>query len=179
MGQPSPQPWRVERSREVISDRWIRLRADDCVDALGRTIAPFYVLEYGDWVSVAALTPAGEAVAVVEYHHGAGVTGIGLVGGAIEGGEAPADAAVRELAEETGYAAGRIVDLGWTWANWGNQNNRVHHLLALDCVATAAQQLDEGEIIDVVLLPQDGLADRLPQTIHQLTWFRARERLRD
>ena len=45
-----PSPWRVVGSELVHADRWIRVRADDCVDERQRTIAPYYVLEYGDWI---------------------------------------------------------------------------------------------------------------------------------
>ncbi len=61
----------------VVEDRWIRVRADDCVDAEGRTIAPYYVLEQAEWVSIMALTDDGSVVAIEEYHHGAGVVTAG------------------------------------------------------------------------------------------------------
>jgi 16S rRNA processing protein RimM len=49
--------WRVTASRQVHKDRWISLRADDCVTDEGAVVAPFYVLEYPDWVDVVASTP--------------------------------------------------------------------------------------------------------------------------
>ncbi len=49
--------WTVNHSRYVLRDRWITVRADDCVTSQGVEIAPFYVLEYLGWVHVVALDP--------------------------------------------------------------------------------------------------------------------------
>lgn len=173
----APEPWRTISSKTIVADRWIRLRADECVDAAGRTISPFYVLEQGEWISVLALDVDGAAILVEEYRHGAGIVALGTIGGAAEPGEVPRDAAVRELREETGYEAQEIVDLGATWANFGNQTNRVHHFLARGCMLVGDQSLDDGELITVRRLPLADLGDRLQQSYHQLTWYKALSQL--
>ena len=162
-------------SRTVVSDRWIHLRADDCEDADGRSIAPYYVLEPAEWISLLALDEHGDAIVVEEYRHGAAIVALGTVGGAVDSGEQPGDAAARELREETGFAASEIIDLGATWANFGNQTNRVHHFLALGCTRVGAQQLDATESIAVRVLPMTALGEQLTQSYHQLTWFKARD----
>lgn len=168
-----PAPWTTVARKTLISDRWIRLHADDCEDNGGRSIAPYYVLEYGDWISVLALDDDDDAIVVEEYRHGAGVVAVGTVGGAVEAGETPEDAAARELLEETGFASGELIDLGATWANFGNHTNRVHHFLARGCTRVAEQSLDESEAITVHVLSLDGLGERLSQSYHQLTWYKA------
>lgn len=170
---PRPEPWKVVESATLVSDRWIHLRSDTAQDAAGRTISPYYVLEQADWITVLAVTADGEAVAVEEYHHGAGIVALGLVGGGVDAGEQPADAAARELIEETGYAAAEIIDLGAVWANWGNQTNRSHHFLARGCTRVAEQSLDGGELIDVRLMPLSELGEQLAQSYHLLTWHKA------
>ncbi|MGO2747457.1 NUDIX hydrolase [Microbacterium sp.] len=169
----SATPWRVVDTEIVVADRWIRLRADTCVDAAGRTITPYYVLEPSDWISVLAVNTDGDAVVVEEYRHGAGAVALGTIGGAVESGESAAEAAIRELREETGYRAGELIDLGATWANFGNHTNRVHHFLARDCTRAREQSLDAGELITVRVLPIEGLSEQLPQSFHQLTWYKA------
>ncbi|MFD5225768.1 NUDIX hydrolase [Microbacterium sp. NPDC058342] len=168
-----PTPWHVRNSRTIVSDRWIRLRADDCEDALGRRIAPYYVLEPDDWISVLALSASGEALVVEEYRHGAGIVALGTIGGAVEAGEQPADAARRELLEETGFTASEMIELGATWANFGNHANRVHHFLAKGCVRVAEQSLDDSETITVHAVPVADLGQQLLQSFHQLTWYKA------
>lgn len=172
-----PQPWRVVATRTIVADRWISLRADDCEDADGRRIAPYYVLEPGDWVSVLALDHSGDAVVVEEYRHGARIVALGTIGGAVEPDESPIDAAHRELREETGYSASDVVDLGATWANFGNHTNQVHHFLACDCVLAGEQRLDDTESITVRTMPVSGLGDHLTQSYHQLTWYKAMQYL--
>lgn len=176
MSRP-PAPWRVVDSETVVADRWIRVRADDCRDAEGRRIAPYHVLEYGDWISVLALDVHGDAIVVEEYRHGAGIIAVGTIGGGIEAGETPIEAAARELREETGFAADEIVGLGSTWANFGSHTNRVHHFLARGCVRVADQALDDSEAIAVHIVSVDGLGDHLAQSYHQLTWYKAMELL--
>ncbi|GAT73435.1 NUDIX hydrolase [Microbacterium hydrocarbonoxydans] len=171
----APAPWTVVGSETVVADRWIRVRADDCRDADGRPISPYYVLEYGDWISLLALDEDGSAIVVEEYRHGAGTVALGTIGGAVEAGEMPADAAARELREETGCTAAEIVELGATWANFGSHTNRVHHFLARGCVRTAEQSLDDGESIAVHVLSLYGLGELLAQSYHQLTWYKAME----
>ncbi|CAH0178368.1 NUDIX hydrolase [Microbacterium foliorum] len=156
MSRP-PAPWRVVDSEIVVADRWIRVRADDCRDAEDLRIAPYYVLEYGDWISVLALDVDGNAIIVEEYRHGAGIIAVGTIGGGVEAGEAPIAAAARELREEAGFEAQEIVGLGSTWANFGNHTNRVHHFLARGCVRVSDQTLDESEAIAVHIVSVDGL----------------------
>ena len=180
MNAPSshPQPWTVIASEQIVKDRWIDLRADTCVDGEGRTIAPYYVLTPADWVTVLALDEQDQVVAVEEYRHGAGIVAIGLVGGAVDGGESPMDAAQRELREETGYIAAEMIDLGATWANAGNHTNRSHHFLARGCRKVAEQSLDEGESISVQLRDFETIGADLEQSYHLLAWLKAREWLR-
>lgn len=178
MAGARPTPWQVVSSERIVKDRWIDLRADTCVDGQGRTIAPYYVLEPADWITVLALDVDGRAVTVEEYRHGAGIVAIGLVGGAVDDGESPSDAALRELREETGYIAEEIIDLGSTWANWGNHTNRSHHFLARGCRRVTAQSLGDTELISVHLDDLEQLGGRLEQSYHLLTWFKGMEWLR-
>lgn len=165
----SPRPWQTVDSDVIVADPWIRVRADECIDGHGRTIAPYYVLEYGDWISVLALDPRGDAILVEEYRHGAGVVAHGTIGGGVEADESPADAARRELLEETGHAVTELIDLGATWANFGNHTNRVHHFLARDCIRVSDQALDETESITVRTLALGDAGEHLEQSYHLLT----------
>ncbi|NYE74587.1 NUDIX hydrolase [Microlunatus parietis] len=146
----------------------------------GTVIEPFYVLEQMPWVSILAVTPHREVIMVREYRHGAGVVGLGLPGGGAAAGEAPAGAAQRELLEETGYEPGDLVELSWTWANWANQTNKVHHYLATGCRAIRAPSPDPTEQLEVELVPLANLLGGDPvlrQSYHLVTIALARPHL--
>ncbi len=129
-------------------------------------------------MSILAITPARKVLVLKEYRHGAGIIGLGLPGGGAEPGEEPAAAARRELLEETGYAADDLVELGWCWANWANQNNKVHHFLATDCRRIAAPSPDPTEEIAVGFVDVDELLTNptlLRNSYHLVTLSLARD----
>ena len=67
-------------------------------------------------------------------------------------GEHPLVCAVRELGEETGFTAGRIVPLGAYHSSPGFSSERLYLYLALDLSRGEAHP-DEGEFLDLVKLP--------------------------
>jgi len=102
----------VTRSRHVYRDRWISVRADDCVTASGVEVKPFYVLEYPDWVHVVAVDRYDHILLVRQYRHGLGEVSLELPGGMMDRMDVdPVAAGMRELLEETGTGAKR---LGWS-----------------------------------------------------------------
>jgi 8-oxo-dGTP pyrophosphatase MutT (NUDIX family) len=156
-----PGPWRVAASRRVLKDRWIDLRADACVDARGNVLDPYYVLGYGDWVQVVALTEADELVLVRQYRHAVGAVCLELPGGVMDPGEAdPVAAGLRELAEETGYAAPAARLVASLRPNTATHTNHCHSVLAMDARLVGATAHEPGEDITTVLLP---LAEALPR----------------
>ena len=76
--------WEVLSSKYVVKDRWLTLRADDCRNADGQVIAPYYVLEYPPWVNVLALTPEHNVVLIKQYRHGVRRIILELPGGALD-----------------------------------------------------------------------------------------------
>jgi len=68
--------------------------------------------------------------------------------GVLESGEKPIDCAIRELSEETGYTAGRIVDLGAFYPSPGIFKEKLHLFLALD-LHEGEMHLDEDELLSV------------------------------
>lgn len=124
-------PWRVEASRYVIDDRWLRVRADDCVTAEGVRIAPFFVTEHPDWVIVVAIDAQDRLLLVDQYRHGWGIVSRELPTGAIDPEDADVLAAARrELLEETGYGGGKWRLVATLAPNPANQSNRCHAVLA-------------------------------------------------
>ncbi len=145
--------WRVTASRHVHKDRWISLRADDCVTDEGAVVAPYYVLEYRDWVEVVALDAEDNVLLVKQYRHGLGDISLELPAGNMDPGETdPVEAARRELLEEAG-CAGTLTLIGQSHANAASVANRTHIILARDVVRVAEPVDDPGERIESLWVP--------------------------
>jgi ADP-ribose diphosphatase len=77
----------------------------------------------------------------------------------VEDGEDPMDGAKRELLEETGYSASKLIQVGRIYPNPALQTNTLHCFLALDIEKVGKQNLDAGEDIEVHLVPLDELVE--------------------
>jgi 8-oxo-dGTP pyrophosphatase MutT (NUDIX family) len=74
--------------------------------------SPHYSIRTEDYVCVVARCPREGLVLVRQYRPAVSAVCLELPSGHVERGEAPEDAARRELLEETGYRAGRLRLLG-------------------------------------------------------------------
>lgn len=149
-----PQPWRVTATRNLVKDRWIDLRADDCVRADGLEIKPYYILTYPDWAQVVAIDDEENLVVIRQYRHGVQRVTLEIPSGCVEADESdPVAAGLRELREETGYASDRARLVGVITNNPQNQTNKIFVVLAEGARKVGDQQLEESEDIAVELMP--------------------------
>lgn len=73
--------------------------------------------------------------------------GIGFPAGYIEKGEEASVGALRELREETGYVANKLIEMDSFYQDEGVSSALNHIFLALDCEKKFNQELDSDEII--------------------------------
>jgi ADP-ribose pyrophosphatase len=104
-------PWQVLARRTVYRDPWIAVDRDEVIRPDGAP-GTHCVVHLLPGVSVLAVDDAGTAYLTEDFHYAVGRTTIEAVSGGIDPGEAPQDAAERELAEELGIAAAEWTDLG-------------------------------------------------------------------
>jgi ADP-ribose pyrophosphatase len=69
--------------------------------------------------------------------------------GKLDPGEAPAACAARELEEEAGQRAGRLVELGWIWTTPGFTDERIHLFAAFE-LRPGIHAPDPDEVIEPV-----------------------------
>ena len=96
----------------------------------------------------------GKVAFVRQFRYAYGQELLELPAGKIDPGETPAECAARELREETGMVAGRLIDLGECCPSPGWMVERLHIFAAQDAVRGEAAP-DEGEFLDVVWLERD------------------------
>jgi len=153
----SVKPWQVLASAITYRDRWLTIRSDSCITAQGRKVAPYHVLEYPDWINVVALTRDEQRLVLVrEYRHGRGEVQLGLVSGVevLDGEDADKAAeaaALRELREEVGFRAGRLLRVLDSYPNPATHSNRVTSFLAFDLEQSESWPLDPTEAIEVIV----------------------------
>ncbi len=147
------KPWSIKSSKYIIADQWIKVRADECRTDSGLIIAPYYVIEYCDWVQVAAFDAQMRILINYEYRHGHRKIRPQLPGGRVDhAGESPLVTIKRELLEETGYTSDRFEKVGEFSPNTATHTNQVHCYLANDIRKIAEPQLDDGEEIESELI---------------------------
>ena len=153
--------------------RWQELQRERLVDTpvftLVRSLrqahdgrqAHYVIAEASDWANIVCTTVDGRGrrcfIMVRQFRHGSMRVGTEFPGGIVDPGESPEVAAARELAEETGYRAGRLELLGSVSPNPALLDNRLHIYTAHQVTASGGQNLDRNELLDVRLVPVDEL----------------------
>jgi len=97
------------------------------------------------------LLPGERVVLIHNYRPAAGGELLELPAGTLDAGESPLECARRELAEETGYRAGRITPLVTFYSSPGILTELMHAFLAEDLTSGPTAH-EAGEIIRVEVL---------------------------
>ncbi len=147
------KPWKT-LSRKTILEHSKFLAVEEHVVELpnGQIIPNWSWVLTPDFINVAALTEAGEFICFRQTKYAVEGTSLAVVGGYLEAGESPLEAAQRELLEETGYTAPNWTDLS-SYAVDGNRGaGRAHFFLAQNARRVAAINADDLEEQELLLL---------------------------
>jgi ADP-ribose pyrophosphatase len=118
------------------------------------------LIEHPETVIVLAVED-DEIVLVRQSRPGADGRTLELPAGCLEEGETPEEAAVRELEEECGLAAGSWRRLGSFWAAPAYSTELVHVFEATDLLEIGSPGLDEDEDLVSERLPLKGVLGEL------------------
>jgi ADP-ribose pyrophosphatase len=141
---PPFAPFEVLRTERIYDSPWCGLRRDFLRLDDGRE-QEHHVFEISDAVCVLPVRTDGRIVMIGQFRHPHGKTHWEVPAGRINSGEAPEDAARRELREETGHRAGRLVPLPGFHPTNGISAHWSFLFAALDCEPEGALELDPCE----------------------------------
>lgn len=147
--------WHDVEEKKIADTRIFSLKSVRRKNIHGQE-ADFCVVDSRDWVNVVpVIEKDGEEffVMVWQYRHGIGGITLEFPAGVVDPGEDPADAALRELREETGYVAGSIEKIGEIRPNPAFLNNTSYTFLATGLVDSGKLELDEFEHVEYELFP--------------------------
>jgi 8-oxo-dGTP pyrophosphatase MutT (NUDIX family) len=145
--------WR-RTGRDLVHDAGIFRVRRDLYEYRGVPTHPFSVIEAAPWTNVVAVTEARDVVLVRQFRHGVEADSLEVPGGMVDREDAsPAEAAARELLEETGYACPRLEPLLSVTSNPAILTNRTHFFLARGARRVAEPVLAPDEDLTVELHP--------------------------
>lgn len=147
--------WKEIDKKQVYHCRVFSVR-DTKSQAPDGTVNTFSVIDAPDWaiiVPVLETREGGKFLMVRQWRHGSCSLSLEFPGGVLESNESEEEGARRELREETGWLAGRVIKLGEFNPNPAIMSNRVHVFLAENLVDTGNQDLDDDEYVDVEQIP--------------------------
>ena len=130
----------------------------DQVELPGGARAFREIVEHPGGVGILPVDSDGNVWCVRQFRYAYGEHMLEMPAGKLEWGEEPAACAVRELSEETGFTAGRLISMGKVYTSPGFSLETLHLYLALDLQAGESHP-DENEFLDVLKMPFGELLD--------------------
>jgi ADP-ribose pyrophosphatase len=95
-----------------------------------------------------------EVLLIRQYRHAAGGSILEVPAGKLDPDERPIACAARELEEEAGCRAGRLVELGWIWTTPGFTDERIFLFAAFD-LEQVPHRRDADEVIETLRIGFD------------------------
>ncbi|MFL5803681.1 MAG: NUDIX domain-containing protein [Roseiflexaceae bacterium] len=155
MDQTKDRPWQVLRRETLYDSTWLRLHRDDVRLPGGSVIDGHHVIDFPcPAVCVMPIGDDARILMVEHYRFITDTTGWELPAGRVEEGEALADAAARELHEESGAVAERLEYLGMYNPCNGSTNLTFHIYIGHGAHQTGAPT-DTNEILQAAWLDQE------------------------
>ncbi len=150
----------VTHSEVLYRGKILSLRRDSVVLTVGdrQVEAVREVVEHDPTVVIVPVDDDDNVLLVRQYRHSTGQVLLEAPAGGIEPGEDPEAAVQRELQEETGHTARKVVPLGGFWIAPGWATEYMHAFLASGLVPAQACP-DEDEEIEVERVPRSSVLD--------------------
>lgn len=151
-------PWTVRSSKYILKDKWVNVRADDCVTVDGHEVSPYYVFELPDWAVIVAFDCEMNVLVIEQYRHGLLDTTYEFPGGIVDDDHKDPEQTVRrELLEETGCEVGELYHLASISPNPATYRNKAHLFVGFDCKEVKEPCFEPSEQIAHQFISLDNL----------------------
>jgi 8-oxo-dGTP pyrophosphatase MutT (NUDIX family) len=144
-------PWKIKGTRRVYKNELMEVSEDEVVKPDGSQ-SKYATVRLADGAGVMALDDEGFVYLVKEFRYALGRKDVEIVGGAIDEGEEPLEAARRELREELGIEARLWTELGRATHSTSMVNSFSTLFLARGLSFTEKDE-DSGEVLETVKMP--------------------------
>ncbi len=146
------KPFKILKKERLVNSPFCCIEKQ-LVELPNGSTADWFVSLSSDAVIVIPIMTDGSVVLQQQYKHGGGEIVTEFCAGMVDEGETPAQAAARELQEETGYTAEEFIHLKTVFSNPTGSRMKYHYFLAKDAKLTAQTNLEPAEQIEVLKLP--------------------------
>ncbi len=143
--------YRVTGEKEIFKARVFTLMSRDVILPTGRA-SNFSIIEHPGAVAILPVFENGDVILLRQFRVAAGGEIFEIPAGTLEAGETPRATAAREIIEETGYKARKLVKVAEFYTAPGFCTEKMHLFRATGLSPASAHQ-DEDEVIRALRVP--------------------------
>lgn len=153
--------WKFIKEEKVFDDTILSIRhLEYKYEKIDKNMV-FTVQDMSNWALIVPVLESGDFVAVRQFRVGTNSDTLEFPGGAINNQEEPIKAAERELEEETGLKAKKIVPIGIMDPNPAFMTNKCFVFAALGCSFTGKISLDLFEDTVALTITEKDLQQKI------------------
>ena len=145
-----PKGWKIDSSKHVHSNNFIQVYED--VINIGGTEKIYTRIRRKNYSTIVPFISNDQILVIKSYRHLVNSIQVEVPSGYIEPGEEPKEAALRELKEETGYKANKIIGVGSYTLDYTMFEQKGYLFVAYDLEYEGLQQLGTMELIEPAIM---------------------------
>ncbi len=136
----------------LIDEKWLRVLKEDVEFPNGVKIKDFYTVERPTYSAVVPFISPSALLLVKQYRHGPKEDILNIPMGVIDEGESPLESAQRELEEETGYTAQKMISAGVFENAPSFLRLKCYLFIALDLTKVSTKNNDSDELTETIII---------------------------